>query len=74
MKKNYLDKREKIINKIFENSVNGVANVNHIAKRSYLRRKWVVNACEYLAARGFLRVNRIATNETISYTIVKKFF
>jgi hypothetical protein len=73
MKKNYLGKREKIINKIFENSVNGVVNVNHVARRSCLSHKWVVNACEYLVARGFLRVNRISTNEIISYSIIKKF-
>jgi hypothetical protein len=72
MKKSYLERREKIIDKIFESTVNGVVNVNQVAKRSYFSHKWVADACEYLVARGILRANRICPNTTISYTIIKK--
>jgi hypothetical protein len=74
MKKNYAKEQEKIINKIFESNINGVVNVNQIAKRSYFSRKWIIDACEYLVTRGVLHANRIGAEVTISYTIVKKFF
>jgi hypothetical protein len=69
-----LERREKIIKKIFECQRYGGVNVHQVARNSFFSEKEIIAVCEYLVTRGVLRANRIGTKITISYTIVKNIF
>lgn len=69
-----LERREKIIRKIFECQRYGGVNVHQVADKSSFSEKEIIAVCEYLVTRGVLRANRIGTRVTISYTILKNYF
>lgn len=69
-----LERREKIIEKIFECQRYGGVNVHQVANNSSFSEREISAVCEYLVTRGVLRANRIGTRVTISYTILKNYF